>query len=461
MRPGRAHVGLVAGVVMAVAGTACGPLGASDAVTSSARSATTSGDAGGASIAPATASPTALPTSHETTPATPRPTASPMTPGTTPATPSPTGAATPAAPLQGLALEQVASGLVQPLDVVTRPGDGALFAVQQQGTVVRVTGDGTTAEQPLLDVSGNMEIHGIEQGLLGMAFHPRHPEDPRVFVFHSLPSNDNVLVSYEVSDDDAEQVDADSRTVLLTIDKEPDKVRHNGGTVLFGPDGMLWLSLGDAARASVNGQDPSTLPGSILRLDVDGGDPYAIPPDNPFADGATVDGVTGAPEVYWFGLRNPWRFSIDEPTGTAWIGNVGQETVEEVEVAAIDEGGINFGWPAFEGSEPFYDDPPVTESVDPVFEVRHDDSDEACSLTGGVVYRGATIPELDGHYFYADWCVGWIRSFALEDGEVVEQQDWSEQLDVGMVSSFGTDADGELLVVDWDAGAIFRVLPER
>lgn len=444
----------VAGVALAVVVASCGPTGdGTDEVTPSVTG--TSGDGGGVT------SPSATTPGASTLPPTATPSATAAAPDATPTTPAPTGPTTPAAPLQGLALEQVASGLVQPLDVVTRPGDGALLAVQQQGTVVRITDDGTPADQPLLDVSEHMEIHSIEQGLLGMAFHPRHPEDPRIFVFHSLPSNDNVLVSYEVSDDDPEQVDADSRTVLLTIDKEPDKVRHNGGTVLFGPDGMLWLSLGDAARASVNGQDPSTLPGSILRLDVDGGDPYAIPPDNPFADGATVDGVTGAPEVYWFGLRNPWRFSIDEPTGTAWIGNVGQETVEEVEVAAIDDGGINFGWPAFEGTESFYDDPPVTEPVDPVFEVRHDDTDEACSLTGGVVYRGATIPELDGHYFYADWCVGWIRSFTLDDDEVVGQQDWSEQLEVGMVSSFGTDADGELLVIDWDAGAILRVVPER
>lgn len=243
--------------------------------------------------------------------------------------------------MQGLNLEEVASGLVQPVDVVVRPDDDRLYVVQQGGSVVAIAADGSVGET-LLDVTGAMVSHGIEQGLLGMAFHPDFPDDPRVFAFHSLESNDNVLVSYELGAD-GDRVDPDTRTELLVVDKEPDKIRHNGGKVLFGPDGLLYLSTGDAARASVNGQDPSTLPGSILRLDVDGGDPYAIPPDNPFAGGATLGGVSGAPEVWWFGLRNPWRFSIDPETGLAWIGDVGQDSVEEVDVVAFDEPGLNFG----------------------------------------------------------------------------------------------------------------------
>ncbi|MBY5162719.1 PQQ-dependent sugar dehydrogenase [Salsipaludibacter albus] len=421
---------------------------------------------------PPTASPEPTASASSTDESSPDPAPSPSDPatpgptGTTTAGPSDSPAASPTdtetealPPLQGLDLELVAEGLEQPLDVAVRPDDGGLYVVEQPGTVRRID-DGAAADIPLLDVSGEMEIHSIEQGLLGLAFHPDFPDDPRVFAFHSLPSNDNVLVSYEVGAD-GEQVDPDSRTELLTVDKEPDKVRHNGGKLLFGPDGLLFLSLGDAARASVNGQDPSTLPGTILRLDVDGDEPYAIPAGNPFADGATVDGVSGAPEVYWFGLRNPWRFSIDAQTGLAWIGDVGQETAEEVDVVALDDAGVNFGWPAREGTGTFYDDPAVTEPVDPVLTVAHDDTGQGCSITGGVVARGPSIPELDGTYFYADWCNGWIRSVGWDGEAVTDPQDWSDQLEVGQVSSITADGDGEVLVVDWDAGTVSRIVAVR
>jgi glucose/arabinose dehydrogenase len=406
-----------------------------------------------------------IPAATTTAPAAPtaEPTTAPPTPTPT-STPSPSASPTTALdPLRGLAWEEVATGLVQPVDVAVRPDDGSLHVVQQGGAVVSLADDGSIAGT-LLDVSPLMEIHSIEQGLLGVAFHPEFPDDRRVFAFHSLPSNDNVLVSYEVADD-LQQVDPDSRVELVTVDKEPDKVRHNGGKVLFGPDGLLYVSLGDAARASVNGQDPATLPGSVIRIDVDAtgddGAPYAIPADNPFAGGATVEGVAGAPEVWWFGLRNPWRFTIDPATGLAWIGDVGQDTVEEVNVVPFDEGGRNFGWPAREGLGAFYDDPPVTATVDPVVEVAHDDVDRGCSITGGVVHRGPAIPELHGTYFYADWCHGWIRSVGWDGDGVVDPQDWSEELPAGMVSAFALDADGEVLVTDWDAGTVARIVPLR
>jgi glucose/arabinose dehydrogenase len=274
-------------------------------------------------------------------------------------------------------------------------------------------------------------------------------------VFHSLPDNDNVLASYRLLDS-GEGLDPDSREELFTVDKEPDKVRHNRGQVVFGPDGKLFVSLGDAARASVNGQDASTLPGTIVRIDVDAASPYEVPADNPFADGAD-----GAPEVWWFGLRNPWRFSIDEPTGLAYIADVGQETVEEVNVVPYDEGGLNFGWPSFEGTARFYSDDPASPVTEPVFESQHDDTDQACSITGGMVYRGAAISELDGHYLYADWCRGWIRSFRYDDGEVVDEADRSDQLDTEMVASFALDGDGELLVVDTGRGDVTRIVAQR
>ena len=387
----------------------------------------------------------------------PSPTRSPSPSPT--ASPEPSPSPTPE-PLQGLELQLVAEGLENPLDVKARPSDGALFVVEQAGVIRRVEDDGV-ADEPVLDISDQVNVSSIEQGLLGFAFHPDYPDDPRVFVYHSMASNDNVLASYETTGD-PDVLDPDTRAELLIIEKDPEAVRHNGGTVLFGPDGLLYLSLGDAARYSVNAQDPSTLPASILRLDVDGGGPYTIPDGNPFAPGEDgPEGVEGAPEVWWFGLRNPWRFSIDEPTGLAFIADVGQEAAEEINVVPLEDGGLNFGWPAREGLGAFVDVPLVSEATDPVLEIRHDDTDKGCSVTGGEVYRGAAIPELAGHYFYADWCTGWIRSFRLADGKVADQQDWSADLETVMVSSFGHDADGELLVLDWDADTLSRIVPVR
>jgi glucose/arabinose dehydrogenase len=357
-------------------------------------------------------------------------------------------------PLQGLALEVVVDELIEPLDVVALPGDDALLVVERRG-VVRLVEDGTAAADPYLDLRDVTNADSIEQGVLGLALHPAFPQDPRAFVFHSLADNNNVLVAYELADS-GDRLDPATRTELLTVVKQPDMVRHNGGHLEFGPDGLLYVAVGDAARASVNGQDPATLPGTILRLDVDGGQPYAVPDDNPFADG-----IDGAPEVWWYGLRNPWRFAFDAATGLAYIADVGQGDVEEVNVVPLEEGGLNFGWPVFEGTDVFYGGEPNSPVTDPVLIARHDDTDLACSITGGRVYRGAAIPELDGHYLYADWCRGWIRSFRHDDGEVVDEADWTEQLGAEMVSSFGEDGDGELLVVDYAAGSVSRLVAVR
>lgn len=365
-------------------------------------------------------------------------------------------AAPPLEPLQGLALETVADGFDGPVGVATEPGSGRLVVIERTGRAWLVDPVEGVLPEPLLDLRDQATSASIEQGLLGLAFHPEWPADDRVFLYHSLPDNDNVLVAYRRDGADPDRLDPGSRQVLLTVDKEPDKVRHNGGHVLFGPDGLLYVSVGDAARASVNGQDPSTLPGTILRLDVDGDEPYSIPSDNPFADG-----VDGAPEVWWYGLRNPWRFSIDVATGLVYIADVGQESVEEVNVVPLEEGGTNFGWPAFEGTLPFYDSAPHSPVTAPVFEVAHDEQEQGCSITGGVVSRGDAIPEVGGRYWYADWCFGWIRSFVWDGATASDVQDHTEDLPVGNVASFGLDADGEVLIVDWAEGAVHRLVARR
>lgn len=369
------------------------------------------------------------------------------------ATASPTASPTPA-PLLGLALELVADGLSHPLDVEARPGDGRLFVAEQPG-VIRPIGEGAAPDAVMIDLGDIVNSFSIEQGLLGFAFHPDYPADPRVFVFHSRADNDNVLASYETTGD-PDVLDPATRTELLVIDKEPDRMRHNGGTVVFGPDGMLYLTVGDGELGVANAQTSTRLLGKVLRLDVDGAMPYAIPPDNPFADG-----VDGAPEVWWYGLRNPWRIAIDAASGLAYVADVGQERAEEVSVVPLEEPGVNFGWPSREGLEPFLDVPLNGEATDPVIEVVHDDVDAGCSITGGEVYRGRAIPELVEQYLYADWCHGWIRSFRYADGEALERQDWSADLEAGTISGFGHDADGELLVLGWDAGSVFRIVPRR
>jgi glucose/arabinose dehydrogenase len=352
-------------------------------------------------------------------------------------------------PLQGLALELVAEGFSEPVELASRIGDERIFVVQRDGEVYAVGPGGTVGEQPFADLTDVAHRGSIEQGLLGFAFHPTDPD--RVFVYHSRPDNDNQLVEYRVVED---RLDPSSASVLLVIDREPDKIRHNAGHIEFGPDGLLYLSVGDGARASVNGQDPNTLLGALVRIDVDGGDPYAIPPDNPFVSGG------GAPEVFVWGLRNPWRFSIDSETAIVWIGDVGQDDFEEINAAPISDPGRNFGWPIREGPVDFYGGTADTELVEPSLSLSHAET-PACSITGGPVYRGVAIPEFDGRLFFADWCFGWVKSAAVSGEGLDDVVDHSDELSLSMVSTFGRDPDGEILVADFATGTIHRIVPVR
>ena len=365
---------------------------------------------------------------------------------TTTAVPATTAQTLP--PLTGLALENIADGFVEPIGLAVRRGDEHLYVVERQGLIRAVDERGTVLEEPFADLRSVVHVSSIEQGLLGLAFHPDDPD--RVFVFHSRPDNDNQLVEYRVVDG---VLDPDSARVLLVVDRESDKIRHNAGNIAFGPDGLLYLSVGDGARASVNGQDPSTILGAIVRIDVDTGDPYAIPDDNPFVGGG------GAPEVFAWGLRNPWRFWIDVETMALFIGDVGQDNVEEIDIAPIGDPGRNFGWPIMEGEQEFYGGEPDGPLTAPAFTVDHGDG--GCSITAGPVYRGAAIPEYTGRMFFADWCLGWIRSVAVTVDSASDPLDHSSELPTGMVSSFGLDHDGEVLVVDYAAGSVGRIVPVR
>lgn len=353
----------------------------------------------------------------------------------------------PLPPMRALRLELVTEGLHQPVAIASATGEDRLYVAERTGMVQIVSPAGDIAAEPLLDLTDEVNDFSIEQGLLGLAFHPDDTgPQRRLYVYFSVDGDDTMLVEYRTID--ASTVDLSTRRVLLTIDQPA--IRHNAGMIQFDADRALYLSLGDGGSGGSNGQDTSNPLGGIIKIDLNG-DPYAIPATNPFSDGG------GAPELWIYGLRNPWRFSIDQ--GFAYVADVGQDHREEITVVSLEDNGANLGWSLLEGSLCFSEsncDPEGT--LLPTVEYTHD---EGCSVTGGFVYRGSAIPELVGHYFYSDWCSGWIRSFVYDGTRATDQQDWTEQTGApGQVNTFGVDAEGELYLATWD-GSLYRFVAER
>jgi glucose/arabinose dehydrogenase len=404
------------------------------------------------SVAPTTDRPTSTGTNTTspgaTTTAVPVPTTADP-PATTSIAPTTTQ---PPDPLQGLALEVIATGLDRPNYITSPAGDDRLFVTERRGGIAIIEGDRLRDER-FVDLSDRVRASGIEQGLLGLAFHPNYAENGRFFVYFTDADDQNRVQELRVDPDDPYRADPASTREILRIEHIRDgEGRHNGGMLQFGPDGYLYISVGDGEQASVHGQDPGSLRAAILRIDVDGADPYAIPSDNPFVDGG------GAPEVWAYGLRNPWRFAIDAESETIYIADVGQERWEEIDAVPLAPAGYNFGWIDMEGSHCYTSRCDEANPVLPVLEYSHD---EGCSVTGGWVYRGSAIPELYGHYLYADWCSGWIRTFELVDGAPADQQDWADDFaDLERPNGFGIDDDGEIYVATW-TGIVARIVPER
>jgi glucose/arabinose dehydrogenase len=359
-------------------------------------------------------------------------------------------------PLLGLDMDKLADGLRQPTFIVTRPGDDRLFIGERGGFIKIYDPDQGILDEPFMSIPDRVTSNGIEQGLLGMAFHPDWENNGRFFIYHTDRDAQRQLAEYAVSADNPDGADLDSGFVLFDRAQPPDStdIRHYGGNLAFGPDGYLYISTGDGAAGRVTGQSTDDYFGSILRIDVnttDGDTPFGVPADNPYVDGG------GAAAVWATGLRNPWRFTIDGDM--IYIADVGQADIEEINAVSLSDGGANFGWATMEGSECFIpSDCDPSGLILPIYEYTHSDG---CSITGGHVYRGKLIPELTGHYFFADWCDWWVRSLLYENGEVSSVRDWSADLpEPGSINAFGTDADGELYFVTHEGG-LFSILPAR
>jgi len=357
--------------------------------------------------------------------------------------------------LPGLVLTPIASQLTAPLFLTGAPGEtGRLFVVEQGGRIV-IHENGAVLARAFLDVTA-LTSKGGEQGLLGLAFHPGYAANRRFFVYYTDAGGDVVIAEYRRSAGDATLAEPDAVRVVRAF--EHPFSNHNGGMLAFGPDGFLYAASGDGGGGGdpdENGQNLQTKLGKILRLNVDGDAP---PPGN----------VPGAdPDVWDFGLRNPFRFSFDRTTGDLYIGDVGQGRFEEVDVEPSGQGNKNYGWDVTEGFECFepQDGCDTTGITFPAVAYAHENGGEIpdCSVIGGYVYRGSAIPALQGRYLYGDLCSNRVRSFVWNGSAAVSQVEATGELasdsTIGAIASFGEDLNGELYVVDL-SGTVFRIDPQ-
>jgi hypothetical protein len=352
-----------------------------------------------------------------------------------------------------LALRELAS--VPGAVFATAPeGDARLFIVERAGTV-RILQAGTVLPTPFLDISNRVLSQG-EGGLLSIAFHPQYASNGLLFLYY-IDKDNNIVIERQQASSNANLADSAAALEIIRI-AHPNYTNHFGGTVAFGPDGMLYIGTGDGGGAgdpARNAQNPASLLGKMLRLDVSAASavrPYSVPSTNPWVGEATGR----RPEVWALGLRNPWRYTFDG--ANLYIADVGQDRREEVNIAGTSQGGLNYGWNTMEGTQCYANLAcSQTGLTLPAAEYEHGANGvNGCSITGGFVYRGKAIAELTGQYFYSDYCTGFLKSFTYAGGAVGAKTDWAIP-DVGNVLSFGRDGTGELLMIN-SAGKIYRLV---
>lgn len=349
-------------------------------------------------------------------------------------------------------LTKYAEGFSQPTHIGhVDDGSGRLFVVEQCGKI-KIIKSGVVQSTPFLDITEKVSCGG-EQGLLSVAFPPDYSSKRYFYVNYTDISGDTVIARYRISGD-ADVADPGTEEVLLAIDQPFSN--HNGGQLAFGPDGYLYIGMGDGGSGGDpynNAQDPSSLLGKILRIDIESGSsPYAIPSDNPFVN---TSGYRA--EIWALGFRNPWRFSFDRETGNLFIADVGQDLYEEVNYQpSTSEGGENYGWRIMEGLHCYNPNPcNQTGLVLPVAEYDHS---QGCSVTGGMVYRGKTYLDMQKIYFYGDYCSGTIWGLREESGS------WQSELLLDtsyLISTFGEDEEGEIYLADHSSGVIYKIAEER
>ncbi len=362
------------------------------------------------------------------------------------------GSSTMPPPVSGnLRLVPVASGLASPLYLTAPPGDvQRLFIVEQLGRI-RIVQNGVLRDTTFLDITSRITSGG-EQGLLSVAFHPNYATNGYFYVDYTDLNGDTRVERYKVSAD-SNVADTASHHLILFV-AQP-YANHNGGLVMFGPDGMLYIGMGDGGSGGDpenRAQNTDSLLGKLLRIDVNGGDPYVNPPNNPYAGGG------GRGEIWAIGLRNPWRYAFDRTAGLLYIADVGQDAWEEVDVEPTSRGGLNYGWRIMEGAHCYNPNPCAADTaglglVLPAVEFPHPDG---CAVIGGFVYRGTASPSLAGQYFYSDLCGGWIRSFTYGGGAVTSRTSWTPDRNLGTPLSFGEGASRELYVLAAD-GTVYRL----
>jgi glucose/arabinose dehydrogenase len=344
----------------------------------------------------------------------------------------------------------VTTGLTLPTTIAATT-DARLFIAERNGAIKIIDPAGKLVSQPFLDISAKVFSNG-EEGLLGLVFHPDYKRNGFFYVNYIDKNHNTVIARYKVSGD-AGVADPASEKVLITF-KQP-YGNHNGGGLAFGPDGYFYIALGDGGDAGDpqnRAQDRNTLLGKILRIDVDKGDPYAIPPSNPF-----VGQAEAKPEVWAYGLRNPWRISFDSVNGDLYVADVGQKALEELNVqSASSKGGENYGWRCFEGNSSYNSAgcKPANQYIAPV--LQYDHQEERCSVTGGYVYRGTQSPALAGKYFYGDYCSGQLFYTSSADK-------WANILAAATpytISTFGKGGDGELYFADFKTGSVYHLQDE-